>query len=98
MNALTLTTAYSAPSIRLVTTGTAPQRLHTWKTAVPVPNEYFETGSGSFTSMRSLPSGFDVHTPPCFVQKVQSHARAGISRGSGSQSSVKPMLPQWQLP
>jgi hypothetical protein len=46
----------------------------------------------------SEPPGHEVHTPPCFVQKPQLQARAGISDGSGFQSSVKEMLPQWQPP
>src|SRR5436190_19648825 len=72
--------------------------MQMWKSAVCVPNAYFDTSDGSFTVKRSLPLGFDVHTPPCFVQKLQSHARAGISVGSGSHVSVKATLPQWQLP
>ena len=44
------------------------------------------------------PVGQEVQTPPCFVQKEQVQARAGISEGSGFQLSVKEMLPQWQRP
>ena len=36
----------------------------------------------------------DVQTAPCFVQNEQVHARAGISAGSGTQSSKKEKLPQ----
>ena len=46
----------------------------------------------------SLPAEYEVHVPPCFMQKVQSHDRAGISTGSGSQSRRNEMLPQWQRP
>src|SRR5579859_4843081 len=81
-----------------VTTGTTPQRAQTWKRADPVPNWYFDTAEGSATSTRSSLAGFDVHTPPWLVQNVQPHARAGMRSGSGSQVSVKAMLPQWQLP
>jgi hypothetical protein len=42
----------------------------------------------------SAPRGVEVQTPPCFVQKEQPQARAGISLGLGSQSSAKIMLPQ----
>ena len=59
-----------------------------------VPNTYFETSAGSFTTTSSVPSGFDVQTPPCFTQNVHVQARAGISTGSGSHASVKAMLPQ----
>jgi hypothetical protein len=48
--------------------------------------------------MRSEPLGHEVQTPPCFVQKLHVQARAGISTGSGRQSSVNEMLPQWQPP
>lgn len=50
------------------------------------------------TSTVRLPVGQDVHTAPCFWQKVQPQARAGISFGSGRQSSLNFMLPQWQVP
>src|SRR3954453_10966583 len=46
----------------------------------------------------SAPAGHEVQTPPCFWQNVHEQARAGISAGSGRQSSVKAMLPQWHLP
>src|SRR3954467_14108121 len=46
----------------------------------------------------SAPAGHEVQTPPCFWQNVHEQARAGISVGSGRQSSVKAMLPQWHLP
>jgi hypothetical protein len=52
----------------------------------------------SWTSIRSEPVGQDVQTPPCLIQKEHEQARAGISVGSGCQSSWKEMLPQWQLP
>lgn len=97
-NALTLTTAYRCPSIRLVMTGTTPQRAHVWKSAVPVPKAYLETCDGSRTRTFSAPLGCDVQTPPCFVQNEQSQARAGISSGSGCQSNEKAMFPQWHLP
>ena len=38
--------------------------------------------------------GLEVQTPPCLTQNEQPQARAGISRGSPSQSSSKAMLPQ----
>src|SRR5579862_5995021 len=46
----------------------------------------------------SVPAGWEVHTPPCFTQNEQPQARAAITAGSGSQLSVKAMLPQWQRP
>src|SRR5687767_1117992 len=97
-NALTLTTAYRRSSIRLVTTGTMPQRAQTRNSAVSVPNAYLETRERSLRATSSAPRGFDVHTPPCFWQKVQSHARAGICVGSGSHVSENEMFPQWHLP
>jgi hypothetical protein len=65
-----------------------------WKSAVFVPNEYLVTREGSRTVTLSEPVGQAVHTPPCFVQKEQVQARAGIRDGSGSQFSENPMLPQ----
>src|SRR5204863_8686635 len=53
---------------------------------------------GSATVTLSAPAGQEVQTPPCFWQNVHEQARAGISVGSGRQSSVKAMLPQWHLP
>src|SRR5207302_6260643 len=97
-NALTLTTAYSRPSMRLVTTGTMPHAEQIWNSAVLVPNAYFDTRVRSLTLTLSDPPGHDVHTPPCFVQNEHVHARAGISDGSGGQSRVNDMLPQWQPP
>jgi hypothetical protein len=82
------------PSISLVTTGTTPHAEQTWKSAVFVPNEYLVTSEGSRTETLSAPVGQAVHTPPCFVQKEQVQARAGIRDGSGSQFSENPMLPQ----
>ena len=96
--ACTLTTAYTRPSIELVTTGTTPQVAHTWNSAVPVPKEYFETRDESAIAMRNAPFGFDVQRPPCLEQNEQSHARAGISTGSGSHVSVNATFPQWHLP
>jgi hypothetical protein len=32
------------------------------------------------------------------VQNEQSHARAGISDGSGSHANANEIFPQWQLP
>ena len=46
----------------------------------------------------SEPVGQEVHTPPCLRQNEQEQALAGISFGSGCQSSLKEMLPQWQAP
>src|SRR5215469_12321399 len=46
----------------------------------------------------SDPVGHEVQTPPCFAQNEQVQARAGISDGSGRQSSAKEILPQWQRP
>ena len=69
-----------------------------WNVAVIVPKAYFETLSGSATLTLSEPAGQEVQTPPCFVQKEQVQARAGISDGSGSHPSTNEMLPQWHLP
>src|SRR6267154_2499802 len=66
--------------------------------AVLVPKAYFDTSAASPTATASLAFGFEVQTPPCFTQKVQPHARAGISGGSPSHSSSKAILPQWHLP
>ena len=52
----------------------------------------------SLTFTVSDPAGHDVQTPPCFAQNEQVQARAGISDGSGRQSSAKKILPQWQRP
>src|SRR5919108_1484535 len=84
--------------MRLVTTGTMPQRLQTWNSAVFVPKAYLETSDGSFTTTLSVPRGLEVQTPPCLTQNVQPQARAGISAGSGSQVSENEMFPQWHLP
>src|SRR6195256_6846997 len=84
--------------MRLVTTGTMPQRVQTWNSAVRVPNVYRETREGSLTTTFSAPPGLEVQTPPCLVQNEQLQARAGISPGSGSQVSEKAMFPQWHLP
>src|SRR5262252_5983985 len=84
--------------MRLVTTGTTPQRAHTWKSAVRVPCAYFETSEGSLTVTSSDPRGFEVHTPPCLMQNEQLQARAWISAGLGSHMSENAMLPQWHLP
>ena len=80
--------------MRLVTTGVTPQLEQTWKSAVFVPNAYFETRDGSLTVTTSEPVGQDVHTPPCFTQNEHPQARAGIAVGAGVQSSVKAMFPQ----
>src|SRR5438034_156958 len=58
--------------MRLVTNGTMPQRPHTWKLAVRVPNEYCDTCDGSASATRSTASGLEVQTPPCLVQKEHS--------------------------
>jgi len=84
--------------MRLVTTGTIPQRAQVWNSAVRVPNAYLDTSEGSLTTTFSAPPGLEVHTPPCLVQNEQVQARAGISAGSGSQVSEKEMFPQWHLP
>src|SRR6185437_16123425 len=86
------------PSISLVTSGTTPQRAHTWNVAVRVPNAYLDTRPASAIATVRRARGFDVQTPPCVLQNVQSQARAGISGGSPSQSSRKAMLPQWHWP
>lgn len=70
-----------------VTTGTAPHRAHTWKSAVPVPNAYLDSSAGSRTAMSSWPAGHDVHAAPCRVQNEHVHARTAIVTGSGSQVS-----------
>src|SRR5204862_5923759 len=87
LNALTLTTAYRRLSISLVTTGATPQREQMWNCAVDVPNEYSETRVGSRIVTASAPDAHEVHTPPCLTQKLQLHARAGISVGCGSHLS-----------
>src|SRR5262249_33182066 len=97
-NALTLTTAKRRPSIRLVTTGTTPHAVHTCNSAVFVPNAFFDTRTRSLTLTVSDPVGQEVQTPPCFAQNEQVQARAGISDGSGCQSSANEILPQWQRP
>ena len=84
--------------MRLVTTGTTPQRAQTRNSAVPVPNVYLDTREASLIMTRSAASGWEVHTPPCLVQNEQVQARAGISAGSGSQVREKEMFPQWHLP
>jgi hypothetical protein len=63
-----------------------------------VPNAYFDTRVRSLTLTVSDPVGQDVQTPPCFAQNEQVQARAGISDGSGRQSSASEILPQWQRP
>src|SRR5207302_1898931 len=85
-------------SIRLVTTGTMPQRAQVWNCAVRVPNAYLDMSEGCLTTTFSAPPGLEVHTPPCLVQNEQVHARAGISAGSGSQVRENEMFPQWHLP
>jgi hypothetical protein len=40
------------------------------------------------------PFAQDVQTPPCLVQNEHVHARAGISAGSGFQSSSNEILRQ----
>src|SRR5438270_12203099 len=82
----------------LVTTGTTPHAVQTWKSAVSVPKAYFATRERSFTMTSSDPVGQEVQTPPCFTQNEHVQARAGISVGSGSQFSANAMLPQWQQP
>src|SRR5258708_6969898 len=84
--------------MRLVTTGTMPQREQTWKSALRVPKAYVDTSAGSSIDTCKAPRGFEVQTPPCLVQNEQPQARAWISVGSGSQVSVKEMFPQWHLP
>src|SRR5436305_1906379 len=85
-------------SISLVTTGTTPHLVQMWNCAVSVPKTYRDTWAASAMATVSLPVGLEVHTPPCFVQKEQVHARAGMLTGSGSHSSSNVMFPQWQLP
>src|SRR5687767_8916396 len=84
--------------MRLVTTGTMPQRLQILNSAVLVPKVYFDTSEGCLTATSSAPAGLEVHTPPCLVQNEQPQARAGISAGSGSQVREKERFPQWHLP
>src|SRR5262245_28173446 len=52
----------------------------------------------SLTLTVSDPVGQEVQTPACFAQNEQVQARAGISDGSGRQSSANEILPQWQRP
>src|SRR5262249_30713246 len=61
-------------------------------------NAYFDTHTRSLTLTVSDPVGKEVQTPPCFAQNEQVQARAGISDGSGRQSSANEILPQWQRP
>src|SRR5262245_51347633 len=75
-----------------------PHLAQTWKSAVFVPNEYFDTREGSLTCTLSEPVGQEVQTPPCFTQNEQVQARAGISDGAGSQRSANEMFPQWHFP
>ncbi len=82
----------------LVTTGTTPHLEQMWNCAVSVPKAYVATSSGSSTLTLSEPVGQDVQTPPCLAQNEQVQARAGISDGSGFQSSAKEMFPQWHFP
>jgi hypothetical protein len=96
--ALTLTTPYSLPSIREVTTGTTPQRAQVWNEAFCVPKAYLDTNVGSCTTIRRAPRGLEVHKPPCLEQNVQEQARAGIWEGSGSHVRVKEIFPQWHFP
>src|SRR5262245_12464851 len=84
--------------MRLVATGTTPQVEQMWNWAVSVPKEYCDTRAGCLTSILSEPAGQEVQTPPCLTQNEQVQARAGISDGSGRQSSVNEMFRQWQLP
>jgi hypothetical protein len=63
-----------------------------------VPNAYFDARVRSLTITVSDPVGHEVQTPPCFAQNEQVQARAGISDGSGRQSSAKKILPQGQRP
>src|SRR3954471_2550207 len=84
--------------MRHVTSGTAPQREHTWKSAVAVPKRYFDTSALSLIATFSEPAGLEVHTPPCLMQNEQVHTRAGISVGSGSHASAKAMFWQWHEP
>jgi len=91
---LTFTTAYRAPSITHVTIGTIPHVLHTWKSAVFVPNWYWPDCEASAMAIRNRPVGCDVQTPRCFLQCPQPHARTGIVRPGPGQSSVNRMLPQ----
>jgi hypothetical protein len=65
-----------------------------WNCAVFVPKAYRDTSEESLTSTFSEPAGHDVQTPPCLVQNEQVQARAGISSGSGCQSSANEMFPQ----
>ena len=84
--------------MRLVTSGTTPQTVHTWKSAVRVPNEYRDTCAGDLTVTDSDPEADDVQTPPCLTQNEHEHARAGISVGSGAIVNAKEIFPQWQRP
>src|SRR5215510_12452460 len=44
------------------------------------------------------PSGCEVQTARCFVQRAQPQARTGIVGPDSGQSKAMRMLPQWQLP
>ena len=61
-----------------------------------------DTALRSRTVIVSAPLGVEVHTPPCFWQKVQPQARAGISAcsfpGWESHASENEMFPQWHRP
>lgn len=75
-----------------------PQVEQTWNSAVFVPKAYLDVRLESLTRTVKEPVEQDVHTPPCLVQNEQEQALAAISFGSGCQSNLKAMLPQWQAP
>src|SRR5271169_3989146 len=84
--------------MRLMTTGTTPQRAQATNSAVRVPNAYLDTSEGSLTTTSNALLGLEVQTPPCLVQKEHVQMRTGIWAGAGSQVREKEMFPQWHLP
>ena len=97
MAALTLTTAKVLPSIWLVTqrNGTAV-RAHEIR-GFFVPKAYLLYRLASRTSTSRVPLGQEVHAAVLYAKEHFADTR-GISAGSGCQSSLKLMFPQWQLP
>src|SRR5262249_62436952 len=85
-------------STRPATPATTPHAVHTSNLTVWVQNVYFDTHTRPLTLPVSDPVGQEVQTPPYSAQKEQVQPRAGISGGSGRQSSANEIFPQWQRP
>ena len=58
----------------------------------------FSLRAGSAITTVSLASGCDVYVPLCFRQKLQLHARTGISAPSRGQTNSYCIFPQWHPP